>query len=292
MKIKLNKQVQIRKKQAILFLGFLYFFNGIYAQCTVNGPSKFISKCGSSYTLNTGRKVTSSGLYTDSAIGYQGCDSIFQVRVSLNSLPLASIALSSDRSQCLTGNSYSFSFNGNALTSNYTVSWNFGDGSALGSGTSVTKSFSTANTFKTILTLTNDSGCVDTESYTVFVRPQPTVAYTVNNLNQCLKGNNFSFTNASGISSGSLSYLWSFGDGSSNATTTNASRKYLADGNYSVKLIATSSFDCKDSNTKSLNVYPQVSSISASVDNSALCKKGNEFNFTGSASISSGTLSY
>ena len=126
MKIKRNTQVQIGKKQVILFLGFLYFFNGIYAQCTVNGPSKFISKCGSSYTLNTGRVVTSSGLYTDSAIGYQGCDSIFQVRLSLNSLPLASITLSSDRSQCLTGNSYNFSFTGNALTSNYTALMKFG----------------------------------------------------------------------------------------------------------------------------------------------------------------------
>jgi len=204
MKIKLNKQVQIGKKQIFLFLGILYFFNGIYAQCTVNGPSKFISKCGSSYTLNTGRKVTSSGLYTDSAISYQGCDSIFQVRLSLNPLPLASVTLSSDRSQCLTGNSYDFSFTGNALTSNYTASWNFGDGGALGTGASVTKSYSSANTFKAILTLTNDSGCVDTESYTVFVRPQPTVAYSVNNLKQCFKGNNFTFTNASGISSGSF----------------------------------------------------------------------------------------
>ena len=210
MKITLRKTLELKHKQIAFLASIFFLFNYLNAQCTVNGPSKYISICGSKYTLTTGRSVTSSGLYADTAVSYKGCDSIFQVRLSLNAKPTASILLNSDRSQCLNGNSYSFDFSGNAITSGYSASWNFGDGGANATGASVSKTYSTSNTFKIVLSLTNDSGCVDTESYSVFVRPQPTVAFSVNNSNQCFKGNNFSFTNSSSISSGSLSYVWNF----------------------------------------------------------------------------------
>lgn len=61
--------------------------------------------------------------------------------------------------------------------------------------------------------------------------------FTVNGTNQCLSCNNFVFTNAS-TGTAPLSYLWSFGDGTT-STVTHPAKSYTASGTYSVKLKVT-----------------------------------------------------
>ncbi len=74
----------------------------------------------------------------------------------------------------------------------------------------------------------------------------PTSGFTINNAIQCSSNNNFIFTNTS---TGAVSYLWSFGDGTT-STAVNPTKHYNTNGNFTVKLIITNASGCKDSTTK------------------------------------------
>ena len=103
----------------------------------------------------------------------------------------------------------------------------------------------------------NTAGCTDTSrAISVTLDSNPSVNFTINTASQCLTGNSFVYTNTSSISSGTMTYAWTLGDGGT-ATTSNASKIYTAAGTYSVKLVATSNKLCKDSITKQLTVYAQ-----------------------------------
>jgi len=71
---------------------------------------------------------------------------------------------------------------------------------------------------------------------------------------QCINSNNFSFANTA-TGSGTLTYVWRFGDNTATTTTTNATHSYTAPGVYTVKLIVSSSSGCKDSIGHNVTVY-------------------------------------
>jgi gliding motility-associated-like protein len=100
-------------------------------------------------------------------------------------------------------------------------------------------------------------GCSDTSRIVnIKLNPQPVSNFTINNNAQCLTENGFIFTNTSAISSGSMTYTWTFGDGT-NSSTTSPSKSFLASGVYTIKLITTSDKLCTDSISKQLTVHPQ-----------------------------------
>ncbi len=100
-------------------------------------------------------------------------------------------------------------------------------------------------------------GCSDTSRVVnITLNPQPVPNFNINNNAQCLTENGFIFTNTSAISSGSMTYTWTFGDGT-NSSTTSPSKSFLAAGVYTIKLIATSDKLCTDSISKQLTVHPQ-----------------------------------
>lgn len=109
----------------------------------------------------------------------------------------------------------------------------------------------------TLYVIRKDSiGCtISSDIIKLTNHPRISNSFTVNNASQCLTGNNFAFTNTSTISSGTLTHIWSFGDGGS-ANTANTSRTYTAAGNYNVKLLTTSSFGCRDSVIRQVTVHP------------------------------------
>jgi hypothetical protein len=90
----------------------------------------------------------------------------------------------------------------------------------------------------------NALGCSDSTDITITVNPKPTVSFTPSSL-----GGNATFTNTS---TGGSTYLWSFGDTSMVATTLNTTRRYWANGTYTVKLVVTSAAGCRDSITNSI----------------------------------------
>ncbi|MFN9111876.1 MAG: PKD domain-containing protein, partial [Bacteroidota bacterium] len=118
----------------------------------------------------------------------------------------------------------------------------------------------------------------------VNVITNPTAGFTVSNNAQCLRGNSFSFSNAS---SGATAYSWSFGDGTT-STGSNPSKTYSSTGTFTVRLIARNAFGCTDTITRNITVHPQP--VAAfSLNSTAQCLRGNSFTTTNS---SSGATSY
>ncbi len=92
------------------------------------------------------------------------------------------------------------------------------------------------------------SGCTDSTSSVVFnIHAIPVASFTASSDTGCITKHSFVFTNGSTVSDGStMSYLWKFSDRSTQ-TITDAVKTFLTIGDYTVKLIATSSFGCVDS---------------------------------------------
>ncbi|MBL0358630.1 MAG: right-handed parallel beta-helix repeat-containing protein [Chitinophagaceae bacterium] len=83
---------------------------------------------------------------------------------------------------------------------------------------------------------------------------QPLAGFNINDNSQCLPGNNFQFSNTSITNSGTLIYLWNFGDASSISNNANPIHVYTAAGIYTVKLVVTGNAGCRDSVTKNVAV--------------------------------------
>jgi len=140
------------------------------------------------------------------------------------------------------------------------------------------------------VSVTDSIGCSNVSDVTTLTRnPTPTANFLVNSSSQCFTNNSFGFTNTSSIASGSLTqHAWSFGDGGT-ATTLNATRSYAAPGTYTVKLVSTSNEGCKDSTTQQVVVNP-MPAAGYTINNNAQCLTGNNFGFTNTSSITTGSL--
>lgn len=126
------------------------------------------------------------------------------------------------------------------VLSKYT--WAFGDGAtATITGKSTAHTFTTAGTFATKLIVTDNYGCVDSNTLSLVTVWQPEADfYTVNQF-PCV-GDSIQFINKS---SGATSSLWFFGDGGTSSATS-PWHTYTKKGNYTVKLIVTDTHGCTD----------------------------------------------
>ena len=97
------------------------------------------------------------------------------------------------------------------------------------------------------------------DSVIVKVNPKPQSSFTINNKAQCLNVNNFVFTNTSSISKGNLSYVWNFGNGSSD-TSMNTSKVYSLSGSFKISLITKSDSGCIDTSfqTVIVSITPNI----------------------------------
>ena len=172
-----------------------------------------------------------------------------------------------DSAQCLNGNSFLYTNKSVNPPGTPVYSWVFGDGGT-SAATSPVHVYSTAGTYNTIL-IADVNGCKDTAVKPIIVYPKPTLSFNINNDQQCLAGNNFQFSNTSTINPGTMTYLWSFGDGGT-ATTFNASHVYASSGSSTVRLVATSNNLCKDSISQTVVVFDQLPPPVASVDSATI----------------------
>ena len=139
-------------------------------------------------------------------------------------------------------------------------------------------------------TLISFLGCsFSTRVQHIDIYQSPVAGFTVNNPRQCFTGNQFSFTNNTPPVN-NPSYLWSFGDGTTD-TTISPSHIYLLPGTYTVKLKVKGDGGCLDS--LSVNVKVDPSPIAGfTVNTSTQCFKNNLFVFTDTSSIVFGNLMY
>ena len=94
-------------------------------------------------------------------------------------------------------------------------------------------------------------GCDTFISRQLFVAPRPIAAFSAT---VSCEGESLSFDNNSSISTGSVSYLWRFGDGDSTVLI-NPDHIYKTAGTYTVDLIVVSNYGYMDMETMTVTVY-------------------------------------
>ncbi|MFN6374602.1 MAG: PKD domain-containing protein, partial [Chitinophagia bacterium] len=220
--------------------------------------------------INPGNYISSLTVRTSA-----GCvDSLTKLLV-VNISPKAKFSIN-DTTQCFNGNNFQFN---NTSTDTTTVTqhlWKFGDGntSALANPS---YNYSNPGTYTVTLYVTNDNSCTDSTKINLTVYPKPKASFTINKEEQCKSNNNFKFTNTSSITSGTIKYIWDFGDGST-SNNANPSYIYKDSGRYTVRLTVISDKDCIDTISKVIIVQ---SSADASFGINLIdqCAKTNKIEF-------------
>jgi gliding motility-associated-like protein len=163
-------------------------------------------------------------------------------------------------------------------------------GVTLDSGINFKRNYLASGSYLVKLIAVSDKFCRDTNSIGVTVYPNPVSDFTINDTDQCVNTNQFIYSNTSFVSSGSITNtLWYLGDASTSLLAGPITKKYLADGNYSVSLISESNNGCKDTLVKAILVNPKPQAKYGVNDNEQ-CFIGNNFILTDSSTISIGTI--
>ena len=217
--------------------------SGAANTATIQNPCHLFSGAGTFTVLLT---VTSDS----------GCQAIKALTASVNPAPVAGII---PQNVCL-----------NALTSIQdgsvpapgdplaTWDWDFGDGSAHSGQQNPTHTYPAGGSYTLTLIVTSQNGCKDTVSKPLNVYNPPVASFAKPDSGCapiCVSYNDLS-TSVDGTVS---AWQWNF-PGASPAGSTSSSPQnicYTTPGNYSVSLLVTSSFGCKDSITlPMINVFP------------------------------------
>jgi len=224
------------------------------------------------------------------SISDKGCKDTMLRKVYIYPTPKPDFIMN-DSAQCFDRNKYEFT---NKSTINYgsiNYQWDFGDGNT-SKFDNPTHVYTSAGNFTVTLVATSNFYCRDTIKKTTYVtlNPTPIGAFAINDTFQCLFGNKFILTNNSYLSTGTMSYRWTFGDGDS-TTTFEPQHSYIKEGNYNIKLTVISDKNCKDHITKKVYVNPEPDA-KFSVGDSAQCLRNNKMKFTNQSSIAYGKLTY
>lgn len=123
-------------------------------------------------------------------------------------------------------------------------------------------------------------------TFTYTANPYPNTAASVSNASQCLRENNFVFTNTTSIpGNGTLTYVWNFDDGTV-LTTAGATHSFSTSGTHVYTLTARSAKGCSYTFTGSVAVLPQPS---ASFTYAVISPNTNDnFSFTNTSTSPSG----
>jgi len=257
-------------------LTYLWIF-GDKSTSTATSPLKSYAKEGD-YPIRLA--VTSS----------YGCTDSVSSLVRVYPQPVPNFVINNP-GQCLTNNYFkasNFSYIG-TRGGNMSYRWTFGDGRSRDS-VSPSWIYTYDDTFQVKLVVSSTLGCKDSLSSRVVVYPQPKVAFTIPTPTQCFNGNKYEFQNNSTITSGILSYLWTFGNGisSSNPSPVLGYPEY---GDYDVELFVRSTFGCQDSLTKTVRIDPSPKADFV-VNSDLQCERGNSFKISNFTSVAEGSKFY
>ena len=146
--------------------------------------------------------------------------------------------------------------NGSTTSTGTIVSWdwNFGD-----TGTSTLEDpihiYGTGGPFNVSLIVTSSNGCVDTLTQVVNVFEKPLANFNANGI--CLDDGTL-YTDMSTVGGGATiaSWIWNYGDSSTNGTVQNPNHNFPSAGSYTTLLIVQSSQGCIDSISQVVSVLP------------------------------------
>jgi PKD repeat protein len=193
---------------------------------------------------------TNAGTYTASLVATSnyGCSDTAFLNVFQHALPIvdfSAIGTCADSTVQFANNT--------AVASPYAInnySWSFGDGTTSNIAMP-NHAYSSIGNYTVNLIASTNAGCVDSTTELITVYPNPTAAFTLSN---ACEGTDVAINNNSSVSSGSLSYHWSFGDGSS-STSGNPSKTYSIADTFDVVLTANSGLGCLHTDTQSVVIF-------------------------------------
>jgi gliding motility-associated-like protein len=128
-----------------------------------------------------------------------------------------------------------------------TYDWDYGNGTTSNGYTPTNQTYTSGAvdaTYTINLVVQNGGGCIDSLQQTVTVHPLPIATFTILDDTVCL-GEPMLFANNS---TGATSYLWDFGDGAT-STAISPSHAFIGVGDFTVSLVAYTSFGCTDTTT-------------------------------------------
>jgi PKD repeat protein len=190
------------------------------------------------HTYNAGG-VYSVRLTVDDNKGTACSKDLAAMNVSINTPPSA--VLNGANVACV-GDAVSFDATGSsdADGDGLTYTWDFGDGSDLQTGASITHAYSAGGVYSVRLTANDNKGTAcskDTAAMNVSINTSPSAI--LNGTKIACTGDQISFDTAGSNDpdGDDLSHVWDFGDGTELQTGPNATHAYSKGGVYAVKLI-------------------------------------------------------
>jgi len=240
--------------------------------------------------LDTARTYATAGtypvyFYVQSELD---CWDTLQNTLTVHPKPRALFSVN-DSDQCVNTQQFVFSNQSSISAGTLSYFWEFGDGDT-SSMFEPNKTYLAHDSVDIILYAKSALGCYDTTQHELIILPKPEVVYTVNDSDQCINGNRFTFTNSSTIDYGILSYFWDFGNGErSNSLDTTI--VYGVYGTYPVELKALSNAACSDSLEFAMIVYPKPTP-GFSMNDEGQCFNTQDFQITDESSIAYGNIHY
>jgi len=172
--------------------------------------------------------------------------------LTINTAPAAPVSITGNSSLCSnTDQVYSVA----AVSGATAYTWEIPSGWLGTSTTNIINVISSTNSGDIRVKAQNSCGesSFTTKAVTVSALASPSAAFTINNQEQCLSSNSFSFTNGSTAATGTTisGSSWDYGDGvGTSALTSPSGYNYLAAGTYTVKLTVTASNNCTSTISK------------------------------------------
>lgn len=211
-----------------------------------------------------------------------GCKDSITMPIVVNPIPTSgfevptvcfgSTSIFTDTSSVITGNIVSWS-------------WDFGDASGTSILQNPTYTYSAPGVYAVTLTVTSDSGCINTYIANAEVYFLPTAAFATNNVCLNLAAD---FIDGSNPNGGVISsWNWDFdGNGTTDDTLQNPSNLYITAGSYNVQLIVSTASGCADTIVQPIDIYPMPTADFAFVN---ACY-GTAIAFTDNSAVTSGNI--
>ncbi len=194
--------------------------------------------------------------------------------------------------QCFKGNEFVFNDLSMLKKGIYNAQWTFSDGNLsqiVNATGSVKHSFTDTGFQWAMLRTITDQGCSDTLFKSVRLLPMPKSDFIIDDDIQCLKNQSFNLTNTSSIFWGNISHSWDLGNGNQTNFYSPKAIVYPDTGIWTIKLVTTSGFQCKDTIDKKIQVV-DMPIPSFSINDSSQCWKQNDFKYTNTSTDSRGNM--
>lgn len=179
-----------------------------------------------------------------------GCTDVVSQQVTVNAPPQARFSANNSCENEITAfNDLSTTPQGIIVSWN----WNFGDGT-----TSASKSpvhiYTGYGSYPVELEVTSSFGCTDKyrDTVDIFRAPEPQISINGGCLNVPVAMTDISDT----LSTGTVSWLWDFGDGITDSTSGNTTHQYANAGSYTVTLTAVNANGCRTTTTQTIDLDP------------------------------------